>query len=302
MKIIFLGTPEYASKHLEALLESNYDIVGVVTQPDRPAGRGQRLLPSPVKEIALRANLPVFEKMKDIPFDSLKPDIGIVVAYGALIKEKYLNLLPLGFYNVHPSLLPKYRGAAPIQRAIENGEKVTGVTLFKLTKELDAGPIAAQISVTIDEYENFDSLETKLIKVGEKLLKDFLKDPTSFSLVPQDESQATYAPKITAQDIVVDFNKSTEEVKNKIRAYDSRPGARTTLRGEFVKVFGVRKTDKTKYNEVPGTIVYIDHEGGHVTTVDGIVVISQIQFPSKKKVSFLEAMNGRLIKIKDRFV
>lgn len=301
MKIIFLGTPEYASRHLEALLESGYKVVGVVTQPDRPVGRGQRVSSSPVKEVALKARLPVFEKMRDIPFDSLKPDIGIVVAYGALIKEKYLDLLPLGFYNIHPSLLPKYRGAAPIQRAIENGEKITGVTLFKLTKELDAGPIAAQIPITIGEYENFDSLENRLIQTGKKLLIDFLKNPESFPLVPQDESQATYAPKIATQDMIVRFDRSVEQVKNKIRAYDSQPGARAVLKNEFVKMFTVKRIERNEHNAVPGTIVYVDSEGGHIAAVDGIVVVSQIQFPSRKKVSFLAAMNGRLIKIGDRF-
>lgn len=301
MKIIFLGTPEYASKHLEALLESGHKVIGVVTQPDRPVGRGQRISSSPVKEVALKAGLPVFEKLRDVPFDSLKPDIGIVVAYGALIKEKYLDLLPLGFYNIHPSLLPKYRGAAPIQRAIENGEKITGVTLFKLTKELDAGPIVAQTRITIGEYENFDSLENRLIQTGKRLLIDFLKNPESFPLVPQDESQATYAPKIVSQDTIVSFDKSTEQVKNKIRAYDSQPGARAVLKNEFVKIFTVKKIERNEHNTLPGTIVCIDSEGGHITAADGIVVVSQIQFPSRKKVSFLAAMNGRLIKIGDRF-
>ncbi len=301
MKIIFFGTPEYASKHLEALLESGHDIVGVVTQPDRPSGRGQKVLSSPVKEVALKAKIPVFEKIKDVPFDTLKADIGIVVAYGALIKEKYLQLLPMGFYNIHPSLLPKYRGAAPIHRALENGEKITGVTLFKLTKELDAGPIAVQLEIKVDEYENFDSVEKKLIQLGKKILIDFLKDPESFVLKNQDESQATYASKITAQDLIIDFNKSAEQVKNKIRAYDSQPGARAIFGNQFVKIFGVKRIEKFDHNEVPGTVIRIDNEGGHIATVDGSVVVSQIQFPSRKKITFLEAMNGRLIKAKDRF-
>lgn len=301
MRIIFLGTPEYASKHLEVLLESGFNVVAVVTQPDRPVGRGLRISSSPVKVLALKSKLPVFERLKDLPFDSLKPDIGIVVAYGALIKEKYLDLLPLGFYNVHPSLLPRYRGAAPIQRAIENGEKITGVTLFKLTKELDAGPIASQVSVSIDEYENFDSLEKKLIEIGKRLLVDFLKDPGSFSLVPQDDSQATYAPKITLQDTIVSFDKSAEQVRDKIRAYDSQPGARATLNEETVKIFGVKRIDKINHDMIPGTIVRIDDEGGHIATIDGIVVISHIQFPSRKRVSFVAAMNGRLIRVGDRF-
>lgn len=301
MRIIFLGTPEYASKHLEALLDSGFDVIGVVTQPDRPVGRGRRIASSPVKDFALKRKLPVFEKMKDVPFDALKPDIGIVVAYGALIKEKYLDLLPRGFYNVHPSLLPKYRGAAPIQRAIENGEKVTGVTLFKLTKELDSGPIALQVPVNISDYENFDSLENRLIEVGKRILVDFLTNPGPFSLVPQDHSQATYAPKITVQDTIVSFDKGAEQVKDKIRAYDSQPGARAVLNKETVKIFGVKRIEKIKHDMIPGTIVHIDNEGGHIATIDGIVVVSQIQFPSRKRISFLAAMNGRLIKIGDRF-
>ncbi|HOK82700.1 MAG TPA: methionyl-tRNA formyltransferase [Pseudothermotoga sp.] len=301
MRIIFLGTPEYASKHLEVLLEYGQNIVGVVTQSDKPSGRGQRISSSPVKEVALKVRIPVFERIKDVPFDMLRPDIGIVVAYGALIREKYLNLLPLGFYNVHPSLLPRYRGAAPIHRALENGERVTGVTIFRLTKELDAGPIAMQVSIEIDEYENFDSLESRLIETGRNMLIDFLKNPGSFQLSEQDASQATYASKIGSEDLVVDFSMSAEKVKNKIRAYDSTPGARAMLNGQFVKLFGVKKVLKWKSDAVPGTIVHIDNEGGYISTLDGAVVVSQIQFPSKRRITFLSAMNGRLVSIGDRF-
>jgi len=301
MRIIFLGTPEYASKHLEVLLEYGQNIVGVVTQSDKPSGRGQRISSSPVKEVALKMRIPVFERIKDVPFDMLRPDIGIVVAYGALIREKYLDLLPLGFYNVHPSLLPKYRGAAPIHRALENGERVTGVTIFRLTKELDAGPIAMQVLVEIDEYENFDSLENRLIETGRNMLIDFLKNPGSFQLSEQDASQATYASKIGSEDLVVDFSMSAEKVKNKIRAYDSTPGARAMLNGQFVKLFGVKKVLKWKSDAVPGTIVHIDNEGGYISTLDGAVVVSQIQFPSKRRITFLSAMNGRLVSVGDRF-
>jgi len=301
MRIIFLGTPEYASKHLETILEYGYNVVGVVTQPDKPSGRGQKTVHSPTKEVAIKRGLAVFERLKDVPIDLLKPDIGIVVAYGALIKEKYLNLLPFGFYNVHPSLLPKYRGAAPIQRALENGEKVTGITIFKLSRELDAGPVAVQIPVTVEEYENFDRLESRLIEIGKNALVDFLSRPESFPLEPQDESQATYAPKITSQDLVIDFSKSAKEVKDKIRAYDSYPGARVLFNGVPVKIFGVKRIEKVEIKEQPGTILHVDGDGGYISTADGIVIVSELQFPSRKRITFLSALNGRLIKVKDRF-
>ncbi|MEJ5228770.1 MAG: methionyl-tRNA formyltransferase [Pseudothermotoga sp.] len=301
MRIIFLGTPEFASRHLEAILDCGYDVVAVVTQPDKPFGRGQKIAHSPTKELAMRRGLAVFERLRDVPFDQLKADIGIVVAYGALIKEKYLNMLPLGFYNVHPSLLPKYRGAAPIQRALENGEKTTGITIFKLSKELDAGPVALQIPVTVDDYENFDLLEARLIEVGKTTLIEFLRKPESFTPKPQDESQATYAPKITSQDLVIDFSKSAKEVKDKIRAYDSYPGARVLFNGVPVKIFGVRRIESGETKEEPGTILHVDRDGGYISTADGIVVVLELQFPSKKRITFLSALNGRLIKIKDRF-
>ncbi|KUK20546.1 methionyl-tRNA formyltransferase [Pseudothermotoga lettingae] len=300
MKILFLGTPLYASRHLEALLSAGHMVIGVITQPDKPAGRGLRMVHSPVKDLALKNKIPVFESLKDFPFDRLTPDIGIVVAYGGLIKKKFLDLIPFGYYNIHPSLLPKYRGAAPINRALENGEKMTGVSLFKLTEKLDAGPIVLQVEISVDYFETFDSLENRMIEAGKKILCDFLKNPESFELREQDHSRASYAPKITPADLFVDFRKDSETVKNKIRAYDSRPGARTFFHGEQVKLFGAVAIEKCHSGE-PGTIVHIDDKGAYVTTSDGIIVISQIQFPSKKKMSFLSALNGRMLRVKDRF-
>jgi len=298
MRILFLGTPHFAAKHLETLLKEGLDVVAVVTQADKPFGRGLRLTPSPVKVLAQQAKIPVYEQLKQVPFDVLNIDICIVVAYGKIIPRKYLDMLP--FYNVHPSLLPKYRGAAPIQRAIENGEKSTGVTIFKLTDQLDAGPIVMQESVEIEEFETFDEVEAKLLNLGCQMLVEFLKDPFSHDLVPQDESQASYAPKIEEEDLLVDFAQPAERVKDKIRAYDSRPGARTFLNGQCVKLFGVRAIEPCSTN-VPGTVIRINRDGAFVATSTGLVLISHVQFPGKRKMTFFEAYNGRLIKINDRF-
>ena len=298
MRILFLGTPHFAAKHLETLLKEGLDVVAVVTQADKPFGRGLRLTPSPVKVLAQQAKIPVYEQLKQVPFDVLNIDICIVVAYGKIIPRKYLDML--AFYNVHPSLLPKYRGAAPIQRAIENGEESTGVTIFKLTDQLDAGPIVMQESVEIEEFETFDEVEAKLLNLGCQMLVEFLKDPFSHDLVPQDESQASYAPKIEEKDLLVDFAQPAERVKDKIRAYDSRPGARTFLNGQCVKLFGVRAIEPCSTN-VPGTVIRINRDGAFVATSTGLVLISHVQFPGKRKMTFFEAYNGRLIKINDRF-
>ena len=298
MRILFLGTPHFAAKHLETLLKEGLDVVAVVTQADKPFGRGLRLTPSPVKVLAQQAKIPVYEQLKQVPFDVLNIDICIVVAYGKIIPRKYLDML--AFYNVHPSLLPKYRGAAPIQRAIENGEKSTGVTIFKLTDQLDAGPIVMQESVEIEEFETFDEVEAKLLDLGCQMLVEFLKNPFSHDLVPQDESQASYAPKIEEKDLLVDFAQPAERVKDKIRAYDSRPGARTFLNGQCVKLFGVRAIEPCSTN-VPGTVIRINRDGAFVATSTGLVLISHVQFPGKRKMTFFEAYNGRLIKINDRF-
>lgn len=298
MRILFLGTPHFAAKHLEKLLKEGLDVVAVVTQADKPFGRGLRLTPSPVKVLAQQAKIPVYEQLKQVPFDVLNIDICIVVAYGKIIPRKYLDML--AFYNVHPSLLPKYRGAAPIQRAIENGEESTGVTIFKLTDQLDAGPIVMQESVEIEEFETFDEVEAKLLNLGCQMLVEFLKNPFSHDLVPQDESQASYAPKIEEKDLLVDFAQPAERVKDKIRAYDSRPGARTFLNGQCVKLFGVRAIEPCSTN-VPGTVIRINRDGAFVATSTGLVLISHVQFPGKRKMTFFEAYNGRLIKINDRF-
>jgi methionyl-tRNA formyltransferase len=303
LRILFLGTPEFAASYLEFLLEKGYNVVAVISQADKPRGRGQKLLPTPVKEVAITHNIPVFqpkslEKEGMEIIEKYKPDIGIVVAYGRLLKRPFLDVIP--FYNVHTSLLPKYRGAAPMQRSLEAGEKVTGVTIFKISEGMDDGDIAMQRAFEVGECETFGELYEKMIKHGTELLDEFLKS-YPVPLIQQDHSQATYAAKIDKEDFYVDFSQSAEAVRNKIRAYDPVPGAKAILNTFEVKLFGaceVENIDNEKLiNTLPGTIISIDKiKGALVRCKDRGLWIKYVQFPGKNRVEFYAAKNGGLLR------
>lgn len=310
MRILFMGTPSFSAYYLEFILNKGFNVIAVISQKDKPVGRGQKLLPTPVKEVAQKYNIPVFQPSNLIKegieiIEKYKPDIGIVVAYGRIIKKPLLDIIP--FYNVHTSLLPKYRGAAPIQRAIEHGEKHTGITIFKISEGMDEGDIALQKSFEIGECETFGEVYEKFLKIGTEVLVDFLKN-YPVKLVPQEDSQATYAPKIDKNDLYVDFSKTAEQVRNKIRAYDPTPGARAIINGTEVKVYGACEIEsnenelesklKVKLNvKSPGTIVCIDKisEAAFVKTGEGYLKIKYIQFPGKNRITFFSAKNGGLI-------
>ncbi len=300
IRILFLGTPDFAATHLKFLVENNFNVVGVISQADKPKGRGQKLLPTPVKEIALNYGLRVYQSksLKTEGFEiikELKPDIGIVVAYGRILKKPFLDLIP--FFNIHASILPKYRGAAPIQRAIENGEKETGITIFKISEGLDDGDVALTKSVEINECETFEQVYEKLQTLGCSALKEFLEN-YPVPLIPQDHSKATYAPKIEKEDLKVDFSKSVIEVRNKIRAYDPLPGARAifNLKGEDVEVKLFGACEILEKVGSAGEILEIKKEGAIVGTGDSSLVIKYIQLPSKSKNDFYSLKNGGIIK------
>jgi len=301
LRIVFVGTPEFAAEILEHLIKNGFNVVGVVTQPDKPRGRGRKVAPTPVKAVAEKHEVPFIQpesinKKEALEFlRSVRPDVIIVASYGKILGEKVLSLPRLGCYNIHPSLLPKYRGASPIQRVLENGEERTGVTIYKMVRELDAGPIALQREISIDPFETFDQLEKRLIELSKEMSIEFLEKLKvgDIELKEQDHSRATYAPMIKKEDLIVDFSKDAESVKNKIRAYDSRPGARAFLGNVEVKLFGVTAIDSS--GDEPGLINYIDREGAWIGTGDGKVKVRYIQFPGKKKMTFWEAKNGRLI-------
>jgi methionyl-tRNA formyltransferase len=301
LRIVFVGTPEFAAEILEHLIKNGFNVVGVVTQPDKPRGRGRKVEPTPVKVVAEKHRVPFIQpesinKKEALEFlRSVGPDVIIVASYGKILGEKVLSLPSLGCYNIHPSLLPKYRGASPIQRVLENGEERTGVTIYKMVKELDAGPIALQREISIDPFETFDQLEKRLIELSKEMSIEFLEKLKvgDIELKEQDHSRATYAPMIKKEDLIVDFSKDAESVKNKIRAYDSRPGARAFLGNDEVKLFGVTAIDGS--GDEPGLINYINKEGAWIGTGRGKVKVGCIQFPGKRKMTFWEAKNGRLI-------
>lgn len=298
MKVVFLGTDEYAASHLRCLLEKGIDVVLAVSQPDRPKGRGRKLLPTPVKEIALKCGLEVIQPQKltkEIAKRLSNFDIGIVVSYGKVIPESVFAAPRYGMFNVHPSLLPRWRGAAPIQRALEAGDTEIGVTIFRVEKELDSGPIALQEKLKIGEYETYGELEKRLINLGCDMLIEFLRlvEDERIDLRPQ-EGRPVYARKISKDDTMVDFSADAIGVKNKIRAYDPKPGAWALLREERVKLFGVKGVYLDVY-EPFGKILKISREGGVISCGSGAVLVEKIQFPGRKPVSFQDALNGRLL-------
>ncbi|MGY4686244.1 methionyl-tRNA formyltransferase [Petrotoga sp. DB-2] len=309
-KIVFMGTPDFGAEVLEELINNNFNVVGVFSQPDRPKGRGKKLQPTPVKEVALKYNVPVFQPKsvnKGEGFDFLKelnPDIIITAAFGKILRKNVLKLPPKGCWNVHASLLPKYRGAAPIQRAIENGENETGITIFKMVEALDAGDIAIQKRISIEINDNYGIVYEKLLLLAKEIVLEFLNSFDQLTLKPQNEEEASYAEKITKGDLIVDFNNDTIKVHNKIRAYDPYPGVRSVYEKEEVKIFGSEFSPdllSTENKEEPGTIIDIEKDGILVKCRDGAVKIKEIQFPGRKKITTIDAINGKKLKVSTHF-
>ncbi|HOK16979.1 MAG: methionyl-tRNA formyltransferase [Defluviitoga tunisiensis] len=311
-RIVFMGTPEFGGIVLEEIIKNGYNVIGVFSQPDKPKGRGRKVEPTYVKSIALKYGIPVFQPKsvsKGEGFETLvklNPNIIITAAFGKILRKNVLEYPEKGCWNVHASLLPKYRGAAPIQRAIENGEKETGITIYKMAEALDAGDIAIQKAIPIDINDNLGAVYNKLVELAKEIIIEFLEKFDSLTLVSQDDSLATYAEKITSEDLKVNFNWDAIKVHNKIRAYDPIPGVSCEIRGEIVKLFGSELVENySKKEEIPyenGTIFDKDNTGIYVKCENGIVKIKEIQFPNKRKITTIDAINGRKLNIGDRFV
>lgn len=307
-----MGTPEFGGIVLEEIIKNGYNVIGVFSQPDKPKGRGRKVEPTYVKSIALKYGIPVFQPKsvsKGEGFETLvklNPNIIITAAFGKILRKNVLEYPEKGCWNVHASLLPKYRGAAPIQRAIENGEKETGITIYKMAEALDAGDIAIQKAIPIEINDNLGAVYNKLVVLAKEIIIEFLEKFDSLTLVSQDDSLATYAEKITSEDLKVNFNWDAIKVHNKIRAYDPIPGVSCEIRGEIVKLFGSELVENySKKEEIPyenGTIFDKDNTGIYVKCEHGIVKIKEIQFPNKRKITTIDAINGRKLNIGDRFV
>ncbi len=292
MRIIFFGSNDFAAVHLEHLLTCGHQVLACVTGPDKPQGRGLKLSTSPIKQMASERQIPWLQplSLKDSnivdTLRSYEADIFVVVAYGRLLTQEVLGLPKMLCMNVHGSLLPKYRGAAPVNWAILNGEKETGVTIQKMVLTLDAGEVIAQEKMRIDDDENADQLRKRMALVGARLLVKVL-DKSQFPLSPQDETLVTWAPKLTKEMGKIDWKKPAQSIINQVRGLAPWPGAYTFYNGKMLKItqaqisMGIKVTDtfnkKVSVTFIPGQVINVSGEGFHVACLDKAVLIKEVQ-------------------------
>ncbi len=306
MRVVFFGTPEFAVPSLEALLGEGFDVVAVVTQPDKPQGRSRSTaVPPPVKTAAAAEDVPVLqpERPSDPAFverlRALAPDVGVVVAYGHILKPDLLALPRHGMINVHPSLLPELRGAAPVEWAILNGLEQTGVTIMRMDEGLDSGPILLQIPHDIDPEMTGGELSEHLSELGAQALVEALAlfETNGLEPHPQQQARATYAPKLTRETAHIRWADPAERVARLIRALDPRPGAWTELDGREIKLFGARVVEG---QGTPGAIRTTD-DGLRITTGRGAVQVEEVQPASKARMAAAEWVRGRGAQAGQRF-
>jgi methionyl-tRNA formyltransferase len=311
VRTLFWGTSAFAVPSLRALLGEGFDVVGVVTQPDRAAGRSRStLVPSPVKEVAVEQAIPLFQPEKPRGDDflatlrALEPEISIVASYGHILRQDVIDLPSGGTLNVHASLLPKFRGAAPIQAAIREGMLETGVTIMRMVLALDAGPIVLQARTPVERDETAGELELRLSELGALALIEAL---TLMQLGqsterPQDDAAATFAPKIEREMARVNWQEGCGVVARAIRAYDPKPGAFTVHRGAEVKLFGASESEEggDDRDQPYGTVLAVGDAGMLVACGDGSVRVHQVQPTGKKRVTAAEWYRGRGVKAGER--
>jgi methionyl-tRNA formyltransferase len=310
-RVVFFGTPQFAVPTLDALLSSRHRVVAVVTQPDRPRGRGQHTFDMPIKARAVDAGIPVFQPptLKDNLFldtvRGLAGDIGVVAAYGKILTEAVLALPPLGLLNVHASLLPRYRGAAPVHRAVIAGDQETGVTIMRVVKALDAGPMLATVTRSIEENETSESVEGDLAKAGALLLVatlDRLLDGP-VEEIAQNHAEATYAPRLTKDDGLIDWTRSARAIHNLVRGLYPWPHAYTFISGRRVIVLraDVDETASETTHPLPGTIVAARGDELRVVAGKKAVLIRDLQMEGKRAMSVREFLAGHPLHAGHRF-
>ena len=308
MRVLFWGTPDFATPALRALIGEGFDVVGVVTQPDRPVGRSRSTLEAPpVKEIAQRENLPVLQPDRPrgdafaATIAALEPDISVVVAYGHILPPEIINLPPLGTLNIHASLLPALRGAAPIQAAIRDGLTETGVSIMRMVPALDAGPVLTRQITPIFEDETAGELSLRLSEMGAAALFEALAllELGAAREEPQDESKATYAAKITREMAHVDWTQSAESVSRVIRAYDPRPAAFSSIGDTEVKLFGARATANGR--GAPGEVLAVGGDGLQVACGSGSAWIGMVQPAGKRRMTAADWQRGRGVAVGQHF-
>lgn len=306
MRILFMGTPDFAVPSLKALIEAGHEICGVFTQPDKPKNRGMKLQAPPVKEVAITHGIPVYQpvRVKDGTaleiIEQLSPELIVVAAYGRILPNSILEYPAKGCINVHSSLLPKFRGAAPIHWAVISGETETGVTIMHMAQELDAGDIIDQVTTPIDPDESVEAVHDRLAELGGKLLVDVvakIADGTA-TRTPQDSSQATYASMLSREMSKVDWNMPAKAIHDKIRGLSPWPAASTdVISGDTIKLFGSVNTGESTSAQ-PGTIVAAGKQGIDIACGDGkILRIVQLQAAGGKRMAAADYLRGHPIEI-----
>lgn len=302
VRVVFLGTPDFAATPLESMArDEHFEIVEVITQPDKPKGRHMHVQPTPVKEMALKLGLPVrnTESVNTPEFiehlKSLKADVAVVIAFGQIVSEEFLKLFPYGAVNVHGSLLPKWRGAAPIQRSIEAGDKETGVALQIMVKALDAGAVLGVRKIPLTLEETSSSVYEKLKNLSCELLHVELMDYVRGNLTgqKQDESQVSIAKKLKKEEGLINWSQTSEQIVNKMRAFDVWPGTWTTWNGKQLKIL---KALPSQSKGTPGKVIKVDKDSFSVGTGDFLLKVLQVQLEGKAKTSVEEFLRGYQLK------
>ncbi|WP_421194738.1 methionyl-tRNA formyltransferase [Aeromonas enteropelogenes] len=300
LKLIFAGTPDFAARHLAALLSSDHEVVAVYTQPDKPAGRGQKLTASPVKELALAHNLPVYQPASlrneeaQAELASLGADLMVVVAYGLILPKAVLDTPHLGCINVHGSLLPRWRGAAPIQRAIWAGDAETGVTIMQMDVGLDTGAMIRKVSCPIAADETSTSLYDKLAELGPQALVDTVDAMAAGNTTaePQDDALANYAQKLSKEEARIDWTMDAVAIERCIRAFNPWPISWCEVAGQTIKVWQAEVIEH-EHGQSAGTLLKADKQGIDIATGKGVLRLLTLQPPGKKAMSVTDLLNSR---------
>lgn len=308
LKIIFAGTPDFAVPALAALIETGHDLVLVLTQPDRPSGRGMKLKASPVKELALQHKIEVFqpETLKDVDaqshIEAVKADVMIVAAYGLIIPTNVLEMPRFGCYNIHASLLPRWRGAAPIHRSLLAGDAETGVTIMEVVPALDAGAMVSKGVLAIGERDTTQSLHNALAKMGADLMVDAMKqlaDTGALPATPQDESLVTYAAKLQKSEASIDWSQSADLISRQVRGFNPFPVAHAMLNGEVCRIWMATSAGDL-VNQKPGSVLEVG-DSIQVACGSGVLTIEELQLPGGKRLKAKDFVAGHGLKVGQYF-
>jgi len=302
MKIIFAGTPEFAAVALRDLLKADHEIIAVYTQPDRPAGRGRKLTASPVKQVALEHEIPVYQpaslkaEAEQKELAALGSDLMIVAAYGLLLPAEVLNIPTKGCINIHASLLPRWRGAAPIQRAIETGDAETGITIMQMDVGLDTGDMLLKKACAIESSDTTASLHDKLALLGGEAMLETLDLMSKDQLEPekQNDDLAVYAHKLKKSEAIVDWSQSADEIQRKVRAFNPWPVLQTSFNDKVLRIWSAESINE-KSSEQPGKVIKADKKGIDIATGDGVLRVTRLQLPGGKPLEAFQFLNAHNI-------